>query len=129
MAGRFGALSVKLTNFGGIGILNTLIHNGIVIGLVQMLAVWPPIGHFFGFIAASLFSYLANARFTFRMKLSIPGYLRFVSVSLTTLGTALLLSTIVQVAGWNYMIGIGLIIVINPLLSFTLHHHVTFRKQ
>ena len=77
MAGGLRALSVKAVSFGGIGVINTGIHAGIVVLLVETFAVWPPVGHVFGFVAASLFSYFANATITFRMPMSLAGYLKF----------------------------------------------------
>jgi putative flippase GtrA len=128
MADGLRALSVKAISFGGIGVLNTGIHAGIVVLLVETLAVWPPVGHVFGFVAASLFSYFANATITFRMPMSLAGYLKFVSVSLATLVTAVVISTIVQMLALSYLLGIALVIVINPAISFALHHRITFRK-
>ena len=127
MAGDFRALAVKAACFGGIGVINTVIHAGIVVLLVEMLALWPPVAHVFGFMAASLFSYAANATFTFRAPLSRAGYLKFVSVSVATLITAVVVSTIAQLLSMSYLVGIALVIVINPAISFMLHHSITFR--
>ena len=52
MAGDLRALAVKAASFGGIGVINTGIHAGIVVLLVETLAMWPPVAHVFGFIAA-----------------------------------------------------------------------------
>jgi putative flippase GtrA len=119
---------LRLASFGGIGVVNTAIHAGIVVLMVETLAVWPPVGHVCGFVAASLFSYVANATFTFRRQLSLAGYAKFVSVSLATLVTAVVISTAAQMLSVNYLIGIVLVIVVNPAISFVLHHRITFRK-
>src|SRR5215831_10859833 len=106
MANGLGGLLGKFISFGGIGVINTAIHTGMVVLLVEIFFVWPPVGQVFGFITASLFSYVANATITFRVPVSVAGYLTFVSVSLTTLVTAVILSTIIQLLGQNYLIGI-----------------------
>lgn len=128
MADGLRPLLVKATSFGGIGVVNTGIHAGIVVLMVETLAVWPPVGHVFGFVAASLFSYIANALLTFRVAVSLPGYLKFVSVSVATLVSAVVISTIMQMLSQNYLLGIALVIVVNPAISFALHHSITFRK-
>jgi len=114
--------------FGGIGAINTAIHAGIVILLVEACSVWPPVGQVFGFIGSNLFSYIANATITFRRPVSLAGYAKFVSMSLTTLLTALVLSMTVQWLGLNYLIGLALFVLVNPLVSFALHYLVTFKK-
>lgn len=121
-------LSTKFIRFGGVGILNTAIHTVVAILAVETLSVWPPVGQALGFITSNLFSYIVNALVTFRMPVSLAGYVKFLSISLTTLLVALALSTTVQMLGLNYLIGLALFVLLNPLISFTMHCLVTFRK-
>jgi len=61
-------LTVKFLTFGTIGVLNTLIHMSVYWIFYNLLVVGPFFSNTVAFITASVFSYLANAFFTFKPK-------------------------------------------------------------
>jgi len=115
-------------SFGGIGILNTAIHTVTVIILVEEFSVSPPISQVFGFLLSNLFSYCANATFTFPTPISAFKYIKFILVSSMSLVTAVIFSIVVQLMDRNYLFGILLFVGVNPLISFALHNFITFRR-
>jgi len=108
----------EFIRFGLVGVTNTLVHAGIVVALMELLA--PPAfvanGIAFGF--ANVMSYLLNSRFTFRTPATFSGYRRFLTVSLVSLALTLLITSGVEYAGLHYAVGLVLVIFIVPVLNY-----------
>ena len=115
----------KLLKFAGIGLVNTGIHTSIVVTLVELLRTSPTIANAIAFMAANAFSYWANRRWNFRINASIQQYTRFLFVSLAGLAITILVSSIADRAG---LIGLALVFITLPTLTFILHYRWTFRS-
>jgi len=122
------SLISKVIKFSGIGVINTLIHATIVVLCVEHFETHPSLANGIAFVAANTFSYWANRRWNFKGKTSLSQYGRFLLVSTTGLAVTLLVSSLAAWAGWHYLIGLGLIFVTLPVLTFVLHWKWTFKN-
>lgn len=116
-----------LLAFGIIGVLNTLVHSGAVIALVETGLANPVAANAAGFALANTFSYFANCRLTFRQSPSWERYRKFVAVSMLSLVLTLLLSGLAEWMKWHYLAGLGMVLLCGPVLTYVLHKTFTFR--
>ena len=114
--------------FAVVGAVNTALHSGAVVALVETGLSGPVLANAAGFALANTFSYFANARLTFRQRPSWPLYRRFVAVSMGSLGLTLALSTLAQAMGWHYLWGLLLVLLSGPVLTYLLHLRFTFSR-
>ncbi len=122
-------LFARLARFSGIGVINTLIHTGIVVLLVERLAWHPSLANALAFGVANVFSYQANRRWNFKGDATLRQYGRFLLVSLLGLCTTVVVSGLAEWAGFHYLVGLLMVFVALPLLTFTLHWRWTFRNR
>ncbi|MHA7115258.1 GtrA family protein [Pseudomonas promysalinigenes] len=108
----------QFLRFAMVGIANTAVHAGVVIGLMETLAPPAAVANGCAFIVANLMSYCINSRFTFRVPMSWLAYRRFLLVSLVSLGLTLLITSWVEYMGWHYGLGLVMVIFIVPVLNF-----------
>ncbi len=117
----------KVFRFAGIGVINTLIHTVIVILCVEYYGVHPTFANAIAFVAANTFSYWANRRWNFKGDTSLRQYGRFITISLVGLIITMLVSSLAAWAGWHYFVGLALIFIALPALTFILHWQWTFK--
>ncbi|WEF32926.1 GtrA family protein [Pseudoduganella chitinolytica] len=115
--------------FALIGALNTLLHSGTVVALVEGLRAHPVAANVAGFALANTFSYFANCHLAFRQPPSWQRYRKFLAVSMVSLLLTVLLSTLAEALHWHYLAGLALVLVCGPVLTFFLHKTVTFRTS
>ena len=115
-------------HFAVIGVVNTFIHAGIVIMSVEVLTLHPTLANTIAFFCANIASFFMNAHFTFKVSPSLARYGRFFIASLATLFLTIGLSLFVEWMKWHYLIGLGLIILAGPILTFVLQKKWTFSK-
>lgn len=120
-------LVTQFLRFASIGVINTLIHLGVVTSLVESGALPPVPANGIAFVAANLFSFWANSRFTFRAAPSLRRYGRFLFVSVAGLLLTLLSSQIGEWLRWHYLGGVLLSFVLLPVLSFAANRWWTWR--
>ncbi|ALK98776.1 hypothetical protein AB595_02240 [Massilia sp. WF1] len=122
MLARHRALIV----FGAIGLLNTLLHSCTVVGLVENGIAGPVPANVTGFAIANTFSYFANCRFAFGQSPTWNRYRKFLAVSLLSLALTVGLSTLAEAMHWHYLMGLLLVLLFGPVLTYALHKAVTF---
>jgi putative flippase GtrA len=115
--------------FGVIGGINTLIHSGVVITLVEVWRVHAVVANVVAFICANMFSFLMNCRFTFQNRPTWTLYRRFALVSLFSLALTVCLSAIAVWMEWHYLVGLLLVILVGPFLTFILHKNYAFKRD
>jgi putative flippase GtrA len=115
--------------FGIIGVVNTLLHSGMVVLLVERAQVWPVLANVAGFALANTASFFANSYLTFRRRPTLALYWKFLLVSMGSLGLTVLLSGIAELLHWHYLIGLAMVLLCGPVLTYLLHKRFTFRKQ
>lgn len=117
----------KLAKFSAIGLVNTFLHSGIVVSLVEAINVHPSVANAVAFVVANIFSYWANRRWNFKTPSSLHQYGRFLAVSLVGLGITVAVSSLAEWAGWHYLFGLCLVFVALPAFTFLLHYRWTFK--
>lgn len=117
----------QFVGFAAVGLLNTLLHMGVLLGLVEGVGVQPALANGAAFVCANLFSYWANSRFTFRTTPTLRRYGRFALVSLAGLAVAILSTQAALALHFHYLVGVGVSFVLLPVLSFTANKVWTWR--
>lgn len=117
----------QFTGFSLIGVINTIIHLVIVIGLVEILLLDPILANALAFICANLFSFWANSRWSFQTALTRQRYIKFLSVSLIGLFISITAIAISETLQWHYLIGVFLSFMVLPLLTFFTHKKWTWK--
>lgn len=116
----------RFVGFSVIGLINTAIHFALVIVLVEGWGENPVLANSIGFVAANMFSFLANSRWNYRVAISPGRYGRFLIVSLLGLVTTALMSGLAEYCGWHYLVGVGLVFISLPVLTFFAHDRWTW---
>lgn len=116
----------RLWRFSSVGILNTLIHGGLLILLVEWFDWTPPPANVVAFFGANLFGFVAHSLFTFQMTIDYARYPRFLMIS--GLGSALsyAISVLGVVLGWHYLSAFLLQILLMPIINFILLRSFVF---
>lgn len=117
-----------LLTFGVIGVANTLLHSGTVVALVEGAAAHPVAANVAGFALANTFSFFANCHLAFRQPPSWQRYRKFVAVSLVSLLLTVLLAALAEAMHWHYLVGLALVLLCGPVLTYMLHKAFTFRQ-
>jgi putative flippase GtrA len=106
--------------FGTIGVANTLLHSATVVALVENGLAGPVPAKVSGFV-------LANCHFTFRQPPSWRRYRAFLVVSLLSLALTIGLSALAEGMHWHYLVGLAMVLLFGPVLTYALHKAITFR--
>ncbi|WP_225781317.1 GtrA family protein [Xenophilus sp. Marseille-Q4582] len=118
----------QFLRFSAIGVLNTLIHLGVVMGLVESGLLPPVPANGLAFVTANLFSFWANSHITFKTAPSLRRYSRFLCVSVAGLLLTLAASLVGERLAWHYLGGVLLSFVLLPVLSFAANRFWTWRE-
>ncbi|SFV26742.1 Putative flippase GtrA (transmembrane translocase of bactoprenol-linked glucose) [Devosia crocina] len=124
---RWRLPSKQFLTFCAFGVANTLLHAGTVVLLVELSGANQVPANAMAFFVANVFSYAVNARFTFHRPLSVTGYVKFLGTSLATLLMTLLISSAGEVLGLHYMVTTATLIVLTPLITFTILKKFAFK--
>lgn len=119
----------QLAGFSGAGIINTFIHLGVVVALVEGASVHPVIANTLAFLTANVFSFWANARFGFGAVPSRRRYLRFLAVSIAGLMLTVILTSTAAALGWHYLLGTVMVFAALPILTFIAHREWTWSDR
>ena len=121
--------AVRFLRYCVVGGIGTIVHFGLTIALVEALGAGPVVATAVGFVGALLVSFALNRRFVFAFAGPVaPSLARYVVVSLT--GFALnvaIMAGVVDVLRADYRWGLALVVLIIPLVNFTMNARWTFR--
>lgn len=113
--------------FALVGLGVTVLHVGVAAGLIEGARLHPATANGVAFVVSNLASYVANTRWSFAAPMMLANWGRFLVVS----GAAWLLTVAIawaaEAAGGHYLVGIGLVVLVVPLLSFAAHRAFTYR--
>ena len=115
--------------FGTIGVLNTALHSAIVVLAHGTIGVPVVVSHFIAFWLVNAFSYVLNTYLVFRKPLAFGSYVRFFAVSLFTLVATIVIASLCELAGLDYRIGLVIVIVVTPPVTYLLQKSFTFRSS
>lgn len=104
--------------FAIIGAFNTCLHGLVLVWAVEKAGLHLIFAHFSAFTVANFFSYVANSKLTFKIKLSWRHYGKFLFASLLALGLTLSIAWLANHWGIHYLLGFALIVVTVPFFSF-----------
>lgn len=119
---------VPFLKFGTIGVLNTLLHSAIVVLAYGSLGIPVIIAHIIAFWLVNAFSYLLNTYLVFCKPVSLSGYLKFIAVSSFSLAATISVATLCELAGLDYRIGLVIVILVSPPVTYILQKVFTFQK-
>jgi putative flippase GtrA len=125
----FKRLLRRAIKFGVTGVFVTACHAAYAVTAIELNGWTPPTANGFAFTFATFISYLVNTRWSFSREVSGRSLLRFWMVCCVGLAQSIAVSTAVEHAGMPYPVGIGLISVTVPPVSFMLHSLWTYRDS
>lgn len=111
-------------SYGAIGVLNTGIHF-VVFWFILRICNYQSLANLLGFLVAVTFSFVMNAKFTFRKKPTTRRFLKmvvlmaFVSVVFGAMGDFLHLYPLIT---------FGIYFVLNPIIGFLITKFLVFEK-
>lgn len=108
----------EFIRYGLVGVVNTAVHAGIVIALMETLVPPAYIANGIAFMFANVISYCLNSRFTFLAPISLKGYRKFLLVSLLSLALTLTITSLTGYVGLHYGFGLVLVIFVVPVLNY-----------
>jgi putative flippase GtrA len=117
----------QIRRFAVSGLLATSLHALVAIGLIRLLAMSAPSANGLAFAVATVFSYTINTLWSFSSALHGQNLARFVCVSIIGGGLAMGVSAVAAHYGLHYLIGIGLVAILVPPVTFLLHRFWTYR--
>ena len=117
----------RAIKFGFTGVFVTLVHVIVAILLIEFVKVVPSIANGMAFIIATAISYIANTLWSFSDKLSGGTLTRFLIVSGIGSMVAMVGAGTVDHFGGHYLLGILVVVLTVPPLTFILHNFWTYR--
>ncbi len=117
----------KLFRFGLSGLIVTGLHTLVAIMAITMAQLSPAIANGLAFLIATLCSYQLNTRWSFSAVVEQKNFYRFSFVSAIGLFLAVSISGTAEHFGFNYLIGIAMVVCIVPIMSFLFHNFWTYK--
>ncbi len=120
----------KLIKFGVVGVFATLIHIVIASWLIEGSIQSPvPVANIIAFLFATSFSYIGNTKWSFAEQFNRSNGSRFAVTASIGCVLAFSLSWLAQGMGFHYLIGIALIVLCIPAMTFLSHFFWTYRPK
>lgn len=117
----------RFISFGSVGVLSTAVHVAVASALITA-AGWPAgFANGAAFCVATVASYSINSRITFRQAMSRRTLWRFVTVAAGGAAVSMAISSGAQWLGLHYLVGIALVVLSLPPLTFVAHSRWTYR--
>lgn len=119
----------RVLRFAAVGGMSTCVHVVVAFSLISDRGYGAAIANGWAYGVALLFSYTANASWTFAGTLSLDSLWRFGSVSLFGLCLSMGVSHAAMICGAPALGGIALVVLVVPPLTYALHARWTFSKS
>jgi len=121
--------TATLCRFALTGLLATLLHVATATLLIEAGHWSPGWANGAAFLLANVASYTFHSRWTFRARLSLATWRRFILVSVAAWALTVGLSSTVAALGGHYLLGIALVTTVVPAFSFLAHRGFTYRDS
>lgn len=121
------ALIKRALRFAVTGLFVTALHAVVAVLFINFLMPMPPLANGVAFAVATVVSYLINTTWSFSARLHGRTLLRFMLVSAGGFLLAMFVAWAAQIAGLNYLLGIGAVALTIPAFTFVLHNFWTYR--
>ena len=118
---------VQIFRFGITGLVVTVLHTLVATIAIKFVMLSPPLANGIAFLVATLCSYQMNTRWSFAAVSDRKNFYRFWCVSGVGLVLAMLISGAADHWGQSYLVGIGLVVCVVPVVSYFLHNAWTYR--
>jgi len=120
---------MKVIKFGIIGIANTILSYAIFVLLIK-IKVYYLLASTISFAFGTTLSYVLNTRYTFNDLINFWVYIKFTSVSITSLVISLMmLYGLKELCGFNvYLAQIAVVLIRFPL-SYLVNREIVFKKN
>lgn len=118
-----------LIKFGVTGLAATAIHLAVVAVLISQLAWGVGLSNGIGFMISTVFSNYINTVWSFQAKMSRKVVIRFWTVALFGCALAVSIANVIEAAGYHYAIGVLVIAMTVPIVSFSLHKVWTYKEN
>lgn len=119
-------LPASAWRFAVVGLLSTAVHVLVAGGLIGWIGLHPGAANAVAFIVANLASYGANSLWSFRTPLGPRRFGRFALVSVMAFGLTVAIASAVEAGGGHPALGIALVVLLVPGLSYAAHRAYTF---
>ncbi len=120
-------IKTKFVRFAVTGLLLTAVHTLLATLFIKLVTPIPPLANGLAFTGATVLSYLINTHWSFSARLSGRTFRKFFMVSVAGFLLAVLVSWLMQRAGFHYLLGILAVAVCVPPITFLLHNFWTYR--
>ncbi|WP_320110091.1 GtrA family protein [Pseudomonas sp. B21-053] len=121
------ALIKRALRFAVTGLFVTALHAVVAVLFINFVMPMPPLANGVAFAVATVVSYLINTTWSFSARLHGRTLLRFMMVSGAGFMLAMFVAWAAQIAGLNYLMGIGAVALTIPAFTFVLHNFWTYR--
>ncbi|KAA0996595.1 GtrA family protein [Pseudomonas sp. ANT_J12] len=121
------ALIKRALRFAVTGLFVTALHAVVAVLFINFVMPMPPLANGVAFAVATVASYLINTTWSFSARLHGRTLLRFMMVSAAGFLLAMFVAWAAQIAGLNYLLGIGAVALTIPAFTFVLHNFWTYR--
>ena len=122
------SLSRSASRFVLTGGAATLTHLVVAVLVIEMMGLGQTIANGLAFCVATLLSYVLNTCWSFQARMGLETAWRFLAVSFGALLLTLSLAWLVERAHGHYLLGIAVVVLFVPPLSFAAHRLFTYRK-
>lgn len=109
------------------GLFVTALHAVVAVLFIHFVMPMPPLANGVAFAVATVVSYLINTTWSFSARLHGRTLMRFMTVSGAGFLLAMFVAWVAQLAGLNYLLGIGAVALTIPAFTFVLHNFWTYR--
>ncbi|MGE8144245.1 GtrA family protein [Pseudomonas frederiksbergensis] len=121
------AVIKRALRFAVTGVFVTALHAVVAVLFINFVVPLPPLANGVAFAVATVVSYLINTTWSFSARLHGRTLLRFMLVSGAGFLLAMFVAWAAQIAGLNYLLGIGAVALTLPAFTFVLHNFWTYR--
>ena len=122
-------LSSQGWRFALVGAASTGLHVAVASSLIELAGLDAGAANGIAFTIATLASYLLNSRWTFEARLAFARLVRFAIVAVAGLAVTVGITSAMQRAGYHYLVGIAVVVVVVPIFTFFSHRMWTYRAS
>lgn len=121
------SMTRALVGFALAGAAASLTHVVTAIALIESLGLHPAAANGLAFAVATAVSYIGNTRWSFQARFGLTTAWRFLLVCLASGLLTMLIAAAVQRVDGHYLLGIALVLLLVPPVSFMAHRHFTYK--
>jgi len=124
---QFAILARRAPRFAVSGVVATGVHALVAAGVMNLVLPSPPLANALAFAVATASSYVLNTTWSFSSRPDRRNFTRFIVVALLGCAMAAAVSGLAQQFGLDFWVGVGLVVLTVPPVTFLLHGYWTYR--